>query len=87
MQVIGSGVAQQLESFRAGFNEVFPMRHLEVYTAEELVLHIRGDVEAWDLDTLRARCSLSLSLSLSLSFSLSLFLSDTHTQGDAEARS
>jgi hypothetical protein len=32
------------------------MRHLEVFTAEELELHIRGDVENWDLDTLRARC-------------------------------
>jgi len=31
------------------------MKNLQVYTAEELELHIRGDIEAWDLDTLRAR--------------------------------
>ena len=36
--------------------QVFPVRHLQVYSAEELELRIRGDVEAWDLDTLRARC-------------------------------
>ena len=35
--------------------QVFPMKHLRVFTAEELELHIRGDIEAWDLDTLRAR--------------------------------
>jgi len=53
-QVIGCGISRQLDAFKAGFDEVFPVRHLQVYTAEELELHIRGDVEAWDLDTLRA---------------------------------
>ena len=32
------------------------MKNLQVYTAEELELYIRGDIEAWDLETLRARC-------------------------------
>ena len=34
--MIGSGVAAQLAAFRAGFEEVFPMKHLKVFTAEEL---------------------------------------------------
>eukprot|EP00960_Hanusia_phi_P048765 759141-Hanusia_phi.AAC.6 len=34
--------------------QVFPMRHLRVFSPEELELHVRGDIEKWDADTLRA---------------------------------
>ena len=44
---------------RVSLCQVFSMKHLKVFTAEELELHIRGDIEAWDLDTLRARCALN----------------------------
>ncbi len=34
--------------------QVFPMRYLRVFTPEELELHIRGDMEPWNMETLRA---------------------------------
>merc|ERR1712216_117867 len=53
-QVLGRGVTRQLDAFREGFDEVFPLRHLAVFMPEELEQHIRGDSEPWDLETLRA---------------------------------
>ncbi|KAJ1486132.1 hypothetical protein T484DRAFT_1790788 [Baffinella frigidus] len=52
--VLVDGVARQVAELTAGFNQVFPIEHLAVFTAEELELHIRGDVTAWDLETVRA---------------------------------
>ena len=48
-------MTKQLDAFREGFDEVFPLRHLAVFMPEELEQHIRGDSEPWDLETLRAR--------------------------------
>mmetsp|Transcript_36383 Transcript_36383/g.82056 ORF Transcript_36383/g.82056 Transcript_36383/m.82056 type:complete len:1588 (-) Transcript_36383:29-4792(-) len=53
-KVMGEGVEKQFEQFKRGFDEVFPMRHLRVFSPEELELHVRGDIEKWDADTLRA---------------------------------
>lgn len=49
-----TGVARQFAAFEAGFNEVFSIRHLRILSPEELELHIRGDMEAWTMETLRA---------------------------------
>uniref|UniRef100_A0A7S4P489 HECT-type E3 ubiquitin transferase n=1 Tax=Guillardia theta TaxID=55529 RepID=A0A7S4P489_GUITH len=53
-KVMGEGVEKQFEQFKKGFDEVFPMRHLRVFSPEELELHVRGDQERWDAETLRA---------------------------------
>jgi E3 ubiquitin-protein ligase TRIP12 len=48
------GVSRQFAAFEAGFNEVFPIQHLKIFSPEELEQHIRGDVEPWSMETLRA---------------------------------
>eukprot|EP00282_Hemiselmis_andersenii_P016042 CAMPEP_0114133154 /NCGR_PEP_ID=MMETSP0043_2-20121206/13474_1 /TAXON_ID=464988 /ORGANISM="Hemiselmis andersenii, Strain CCMP644" /LENGTH=1256 /DNA_ID=CAMNT_0001226711 /DNA_START=123 /DNA_END=3890 /DNA_ORIENTATION=- len=53
MTLVG-GVHRQFAAFEGGFNEVFPMRHLRVFSPEELEHHIRGDMEAWNAEMLRS---------------------------------
>jgi len=51
---LADGVQQQFAAFEKGFNDVFPMRHLRVFSPEELELHIRGDCEPWSVEMLRS---------------------------------
>ncbi|KAG5356813.1 Ubiquitin fusion degradation protein 4 [Yarrowia sp. E02] len=51
-QTVGSGVAQQIEAFKAGFSEVFPFSAVCAFSPAELGLMCGPSVEDWSLDTL-----------------------------------
>lgn len=52
--VLGSGIAAQLESLRAGFREVFPIEKLAVFTPHELQRIMCGEQGvAWDMASLK----------------------------------
>ncbi|KAG6496224.1 E3 ubiquitin-protein ligase UPL4-like [Zingiber officinale] len=45
---IGSGVARQINAFKSGFNEVFPLRYLQIFTEDELEQLLCGEQDTWD---------------------------------------
>ncbi|KAL0555512.1 hypothetical protein IC582_009460 [Cucumis melo] len=47
-----SGISRQIEAFKSGFNQVFPIEHLQVFTAEELERLICGEQDIWALSDL-----------------------------------
>ncbi|XP_023527252.1 E3 ubiquitin-protein ligase UPL4-like isoform X1 [Cucurbita pepo subsp. pepo] len=47
-----SGISTQIEAFKSGFNQVFPIEHLQVFTAEELERLICGEQDSWALSDL-----------------------------------
>ncbi|XP_038904018.1 E3 ubiquitin-protein ligase UPL4 [Benincasa hispida] len=47
-----SGISRQIEAFKSGFNQVFPIEHLQVFTAEELERLICGEQDSWALSEL-----------------------------------
>ncbi|CAO3648658.1 unnamed protein product [Cunninghamella echinulata] len=49
---VGSGVSKQIDAFRSGFNECFPIDDLKILTYEELVLLFGTFEEDWSLKTL-----------------------------------
>ncbi|KAF2635606.1 hypothetical protein P280DRAFT_411235 [Massarina eburnea CBS 473.64] len=49
---LGSGVQRQVDSFRAGFSEVFPYSALRAFTPAELVMLFGREDEDWSLETL-----------------------------------
>lgn len=49
---LGSGVQRQIDSFRAGFTQVFPYTALKAFTPDELVMLFGRTVEDWSLETL-----------------------------------
>ncbi|KAK8233875.1 thyroid hormone receptor interactor 12 [Phyllosticta capitalensis] len=49
---LGSGVQKQVESFRAGFSQVFPYSALRAFTSDELVMLFGRNEEDWSLETL-----------------------------------
>ncbi|KAJ2903639.1 HECT-domain-containing protein [Zalerion maritima] len=49
---LGSGVRRQVDSFRAGFSQVFPYSALSAFTPDELVILFGRVDEDWSLETL-----------------------------------
>ncbi|KAF1953048.1 hypothetical protein CC80DRAFT_165147 [Byssothecium circinans] len=49
---LGSGIQRQVDSFRAGFSEVFPYSALRAFTPAELVMLFGRVDEDWSLETL-----------------------------------
>ncbi|KAL8039502.1 hypothetical protein ABFX02_10G041200 [Erythranthe guttata] len=47
-----SGIARQVEAFKSGFDQVFPIRHLKVFTEEELERLLCGEHVLWNSDEL-----------------------------------
>jgi len=47
------GIQAQLDAFKTGFNEVFPIRQLKIYSPHELAVKLGGESElTWTLDEL-----------------------------------
>ncbi|CAL5388021.1 unnamed protein product [Camellia sinensis] len=44
---INAGVCRQMEAFKSGFNQVFPIKHLQVFSEEELERLLCGEREFW----------------------------------------
>ncbi|MCO5566531.1 hypothetical protein L7F22_020208 [Adiantum nelumboides] len=49
---VRTGILPQLEAFRAGFNQVFPISTLQVFNEEELSYMLCGHCELWQPETL-----------------------------------
>ncbi|KAL8484061.1 hypothetical protein ACS0TY_026673 [Phlomoides rotata] len=49
---IKSGIARQVEAFKSGFDQVFPIRHLKVFNEEELERLLCGEHVMWNSDEL-----------------------------------
>lgn len=49
---IGEGVLRQVESFKSGFNEVFPLEDLQIFTENELERLLCGEGDTWDFSEL-----------------------------------
>uniref|UniRef100_A0A5B6YR81 HECT-type E3 ubiquitin transferase n=1 Tax=Davidia involucrata TaxID=16924 RepID=A0A5B6YR81_DAVIN len=49
---INAGISRQVEAFKSGFNQVFPIKHLQVFTEEELERLLCGEREFWTLNEL-----------------------------------
>ncbi|XP_031485400.1 E3 ubiquitin-protein ligase UPL4 [Nymphaea colorata] len=44
---VKSGIGRQVEAFKSGFNEVFPIHHLQIFREDELDRMLCGEQEAW----------------------------------------
>ncbi|KAL6998251.1 E3 ubiquitin-protein ligase upl4 [Sarracenia purpurea var. burkii] len=44
---INGGIYRQVEAFKSGFNQVFPIKHLQVFAEEELERLLCGEREFW----------------------------------------
>ncbi|GLT92432.1 hypothetical protein SLE2022_102700 [Rubroshorea leprosula] len=49
---IKSGVSRQVEAIKSGFNQVFPIEHLQIFTEEELERLLCGEQESWTFNEL-----------------------------------
>ncbi|KAI3696775.1 hypothetical protein L6452_29309 [Arctium lappa] len=49
---IKSGISRQMDAFISGFNQVFQINHLQIFTNEELERLLCGEREAWDSNQL-----------------------------------
>ncbi|KAK8457623.1 hypothetical protein SEVIR_3G218600v4 [Setaria viridis] len=49
---VKSGIARQMEAFKSGFNEVFPLNKLEVFSEDELERLLCGEQDTWDFGKL-----------------------------------
>ncbi|XP_008783678.1 E3 ubiquitin-protein ligase UPL4-like [Phoenix dactylifera] len=49
---IKSGIARQVEAFKSGFNKVFPLRTLQIFTEDELERLLCGERDTWDFTEL-----------------------------------
>ncbi|KAJ1263270.1 hypothetical protein BS78_09G170700 [Paspalum vaginatum] len=45
---VKSGIARQMEAFKSGFNEVFPLDKLQVFSEDELERLLCGEQDTWD---------------------------------------
>ncbi|EJU03433.1 hypothetical protein DACRYDRAFT_77036 [Dacryopinax primogenitus] len=50
--LLGQGVARQVQAFKDGFSTSIPVRDLQTFTAEELVMMFGNSHEDWSADTL-----------------------------------
>ncbi|KAL8152697.1 hypothetical protein V2J09_010457 [Rumex salicifolius] len=44
---LNAGIYRQVEAFMSGFNKVFPITHLRIFTEEELELLLCGESDSW----------------------------------------
>ncbi|CAN6470950.1 unnamed protein product [Victoria cruziana] len=44
---VRSGIVRQVEAFKSGFNQVLPIRHLQIFTEDELDRMLCGEQDAW----------------------------------------
>nr|XP_043609568.1 E3 ubiquitin-protein ligase UPL4 [Erigeron canadensis]XP_043609569.1 E3 ubiquitin-protein ligase UPL4 [Erigeron canadensis] len=49
---INSGISKQMDAFKSGFNQVFPINHLQIFTDEELERLLCGESETWNANQL-----------------------------------
>ncbi|KAK1400109.1 HECT-type E3 ubiquitin transferase [Heracleum sosnowskyi] len=49
---IRSGISRQVEAFKLGFNQVFPIKNLQILTEEELEHLLCGECEVWNMNEL-----------------------------------
>ncbi|KAL8149850.1 hypothetical protein AgCh_006752 [Apium graveolens] len=49
---IRSGISRQVEAFKLGFNQVFPIKYLQILTEEELEHLLCGECEVWNINEL-----------------------------------
>ncbi|XVF07968.1 hypothetical protein REPUB_Repub06bG0184900 [Reevesia pubescens] len=49
---IHTGIARQVEAFKSGFNQVFAIKHLQIYTEEELDRLLCGERDFWAFNEL-----------------------------------
>ncbi|KAJ9560615.1 hypothetical protein OSB04_005775 [Centaurea solstitialis] len=49
---VKTGITRQMEAFRAGFNQVFDISALQIFSPSELDYLLCGRVELWEADTL-----------------------------------
>lgn len=47
-----SGISRQVEAFKRGFNQVFPIKYLQILTEEELEHLLCGECEVWNINEL-----------------------------------
>ncbi|XP_009400764.2 E3 ubiquitin-protein ligase UPL4 isoform X1 [Musa acuminata AAA Group] len=49
---IGSGISRQIDAFKSGFNEVFSLKALQIFTKDELERLLCGEQDCWDFTEL-----------------------------------
>ncbi|CAI0471554.1 unnamed protein product [Linum tenue] len=49
---VRSGICRQVEAFKSGFNQVFPIEHLKIFTEEELERLVCGERDFWSFNEL-----------------------------------
>ncbi|XP_027363049.1 E3 ubiquitin-protein ligase UPL4 [Abrus precatorius] len=49
---VRSGISRQLEAFKSGFNQVFPIKHLQIFNEEELERMLCGEYDSWAINEL-----------------------------------
>ncbi|KAJ6825012.1 E3 ubiquitin-protein ligase UPL4-like [Iris pallida] len=49
---VRSGISRQLDAFKSGFNKVFPLKTLQIFSEEELERMLCGEQDAWNLTEL-----------------------------------
>ncbi|KAJ4841387.1 hypothetical protein Tsubulata_011558 [Turnera subulata] len=49
---VRSGISKQIEAFKSGFNQVFPIEHLKIFTEEELERLLCGERDFWAFNEL-----------------------------------
>ncbi|KAL8214456.1 hypothetical protein R6Q57_003905 [Mikania cordata] len=49
---INSGISRQMDAFKSGFNQVFPINDLQIFTDEELERLLCGESETWNSNQL-----------------------------------
>ncbi|KAI7724831.1 hypothetical protein M8C21_006945 [Ambrosia artemisiifolia] len=49
---ISSGISRQMDAFKSGFNQVFPIDNLKIFTDEELERLLCGESETWNSNQL-----------------------------------
>ncbi|CAL5207195.1 unnamed protein product [Lathyrus oleraceus] len=49
---VKSGISRQVEAFKSGFNQVFPIEHLQIFYEEELDRILCGEDDSWAINEL-----------------------------------
>uniref|UniRef100_A0A2P2M427 HECT-type E3 ubiquitin transferase n=1 Tax=Rhizophora mucronata TaxID=61149 RepID=A0A2P2M427_RHIMU len=49
---VHGGISRQVEAFKSGFNQVFPIKHLQIFTEEEVERLLCGERDLWDFNEL-----------------------------------
>nr|KYP43929.1 E3 ubiquitin-protein ligase UPL4 [Cajanus cajan] len=49
---VRSGISRQVDAFKSGFNQVFPIEHLRIFNEEELERMLCGEYDSWAINEL-----------------------------------